>query len=116
MLTKGDSLHGSDQKPMDLQKGLRRWLRLVDDPSYNSGGPRFPIGRQNDGNSCGICVLNAMDHAMFGADLFTHEGRHLVRMDLFRRIARFLLLRVGSLPCWTHKHLTPIFSPSSNWI
>ena len=115
MSIQGDSLPGHKAKDLqgkaannpivDLQTGLRRWISVAFGKKIISVGRRLTIGRQDDGNSCGICVLNAMDHAMFGAPLFQHEAREAIRMDLFLRMANHLLehvslFRVGYIHPW----------------
>lgn len=49
------------------------------------------IGQQNDQDSCGVCVLNAMDFAMKRAALFKSETMHLIRMDLFTKVVSYLV-------------------------
>ena len=77
--------------------GLSRWLDGTLKTEFKAQGAAVPIGKQTDGDSCGICVLNAMDHAMVGTELFNQRAGHLVRMDLFTRTMRHLLEKV-SLP------------------
>lgn len=70
---------------------------------FRDEGRSLPIGRQDDGYSCGICVINAMEHAVFAAGLFTPAKRHSLRVRYFTEIARHLLGEVRSLslrlPC-----------------
>ena len=76
-----------------LHQGLCQWLGSA----YKSENAGFAIGKQQDRSSCGVCVLNAMEHAMLGTALFTHANRSLVRMGLFVKLAAHLLGKVGAL-------------------
>jgi hypothetical protein len=82
----------------ELQAGLRKWVRLAFGKTVIGKGRKFSTGKQDDGNSCGICVLNAMDHAMIGTPLFRHETREATRMDLFLRMINYLLEHVCVFP------------------
>ena len=64
---------------------------------FGNTGRRFPVGVQDDSHSCGIFVLNAMEHAMRGVKLFEQDNRSLVRMEYFTKLLRYLLETV-SLP------------------
>ena len=70
-----------------LHQGLCKWLGSI----YKSKDASFTIGKQQDRSSCGVCMLNAMEHAMLGIALFTHADRILVCMGLFIKLATHLL-------------------------
>jgi hypothetical protein len=98
LYTQGDPLNGERSKELaELYTALRTWLNAVYGGASRSVGRKFTIGTQDDGSSCGVCVMNAMDHAMFGQALFTQADRHLVRMGLFAKLAGHLVDMVGAL-------------------
>ena len=86
--TPGDPQFGVGQTLTSLHNGMRKWLRWkYDDDSFKSDKKRFPIRKQEDGSSCGIAVLNAMETAMLGTLIFKHVKRHVRVMqpdDLLR--------------------------------
>ena len=96
--TPGDSL-GVDRSATlaNLDAALEAWLNPIYDTVFICRGWTVPIGNQDDGSSCGACVLNAIDHAIFGTPLFTPNDRHLVRMGLFAKVVGRLLDTVGTL-------------------
>ena len=49
------------------------------------------IGCQQDSDSCGICVVNSIEHYLFGATLFTHTKRSSFRIYYFTKAMEFLL-------------------------
>jgi len=51
---------------------------------------RIPIGLQLDCYSCGICVMNAMEHALFQVPLFTGNDRHRLRIQYFVNLVTYL--------------------------
>lgn len=81
-----------------MYAGLRRWLGLKFERKFASIGARFPIGPQDDGSSCGLCALNAMEHPMLGAKLFEHFKRDRIRMDYFTRMVKHMMVEVGIPP------------------
>ena len=91
----GDSLGVNRKDELEsLFVGLERWLGDFRRGPVSNGGRRFKIGRQADGGSCGVCILNAMDHSMFKTEIFTHQCRALVRMELFSKLVQHLLENV----------------------
>jgi hypothetical protein len=97
--TLGDSLNMDRSAALaDLDAALREWLEPALGAEFEGNGRTLPIGSQNDGNSCGVCVLNAIDHAIFGTALFRPGDRHLVRMNLFAMLAGHLRETVGAPP------------------
>ncbi len=71
-----------------LVKGLCSWMRKELGQPIKDGGDNLPHGRQQDGYSCGICVVNTFAHALFNDKLFTHESRFLLRVEYFLVLAR----------------------------
>jgi hypothetical protein len=52
------------------------------------------IGTQDDGYSCGICVMNAIDHAIYKVPLFTNDMRHALRVSYFVKLTNYVLYDV----------------------
>ena len=72
---KGNSLH-DDIYARDTNKtsrGIERWVKVMFKKSFHSAGKTLEIGRQRGDSSCGICVVNSVEHHMFGTLLFTHS-------------------------------------------
>ena len=93
----GDSL-GAQIPSTDLQRtcrGLENWLSVAFGVPFRDLGNTLPVGRQKDGHSCGVCVINAMEHAMFGVPLFTDEDRFRLRIRYFVEAINYLLDKVG---------------------
>ena len=73
------------------------WLKVLFGVSFKDRGATLAIGKQGDGYSCGPCVLNAMEHAILNAPLFTHGSRHSLRAAYFVRLMQYLLRDVSAL-------------------
>lgn len=80
---------------MKICRGLDRWTVTNFYHPFKNLGQSLPIGTQQDGISCGVCVLNALEHALLDAPLFTHNQRNLLRVEYFTKIAKLLLDRVS---------------------
>ena len=59
--------------------------------SLHNAGMTLPVGRQRDSSSCGICVVNAIEHHMFETALFTHSRRNSLRAEYFTKVVQFLV-------------------------
>jgi hypothetical protein len=70
------------------------WCFQVFGEQFKDCGEAFAIGEQDDGYSCGICVINAMESAILGTPLFTHEARYRLRVQCFVTIVRYLVEHV----------------------
>lgn len=81
----------------ELCTGLARWLNQVFNRKFEDLGRRLPTGRQADSNSCGICVLNAMECLVIGGTLFTQEEAIALRTRYFSEIVEHLLEHVSDL-------------------
>ena len=93
----GDSLSREpDTEVQHVRRGLANWLKAVFGSAFKDLGSTFLIGRQEDGHSCGICVVNAIEHAMFGAPLFTDGDRYRLRVRYFVEAIKYLLNDVGA--------------------
>lgn len=95
----GDSL-GNRSPNTNLQhirRGLENWLEVAFGVSFKDMGNTLPIGRQKDGHSCGICVVNAIEHAMFDVPLFTDTDRYHLRIWYFVEAVKYLLNNVRVL-------------------
>jgi hypothetical protein len=99
----GDSL--GDRVPstelQHIRRGLKNWLDATFGAPFKDLGGTFLIGRQKDGHSCGICVVNSIEHAMFGVPLFTDKDRHTLRIQYFVEAVKYLLDNVSIL-CTEH--------------
>jgi len=107
----GDSF-GSQCHYTDLQRmrrGLENWLGTAFRVPFKDLGGTLPIGRQEDGYSCGVCVINAVEHAMFGVPLFTDKDRHALRVQYFVDAVKYLLENVRILFCIRSDCADPFF-------
>lgn len=76
---------------MALCESMGNWTFQVFGERFQNCGDTFPVGRQKDGNSCGICVINAMESAILGTPLFTHADRYCLRLRYFVTILKHIL-------------------------
>lgn len=92
----GDSLKSSvvRQDLKQIHLGLAKWLKAIFGANFKDMGRTFAIGQQEDGHSCGICVINSFEHELFGSALFTHGGRNILRIHYFTEAVKFLLAEV----------------------
>jgi len=61
----GDSKAGQISAPKIFMKAVKRWLQSQFDGKWVDMGNSLPIGIQYDGNSCALCAINAIAHAIF---------------------------------------------------
>ena len=99
MLTEyiGNSLKYASYKT-DIGKicrGLERWTNSLFYTRFKNAGKVLPIGTQEDGISCGVCVLNALEHEIFDTPLFTHDRRNILRLQYFLDTMKLLLDHVS---------------------
>jgi len=89
----GNSLQGNgyDEEINKVSQGIMRWGEVMFKTPLRGAGKTLEIGRQQDGDSCGICVVNSIEHHMFGTPLFTHNKRDTLRIYYFTKAAEFLL-------------------------
>lgn len=80
-----------------MRRGLENWLDAGFGAPYKDMGNTFLIGKQEDGHSCGICVVNAIEHGMFGVPLFTNKDRYALRVQYFVGVVKYLLDNVSVL-------------------
>ena len=93
----GDSL-GNRVPSTELQHirhGLENWLNGGFWGSFEDLGNTFLIGQQQDGYSCGICVVNAIEHAMFNVPLFTDQDCYILRVRYFVEAVGYLVDNVS---------------------
>lgn len=83
---------GDDAKHIYL--GLSKWLKAVFGTSFRDVGRTFAIGKQEDGHSCAICIINSIEHELFGTTLFTHSSRNILRIHYFIKAMKLLLKEV----------------------
>ena len=93
----GNSLGGTSYKKdiMKICRGLDRWTTTSFYHSFKNLGHSLPIGTQQDGISCGVCIMNALEHMLFNVPLFTHKRRNLLRVEYFMKITKLLLDQVS---------------------
>jgi len=102
MIAIGNSLKYSSYKE-DISKicrGLDRWMTTCFHSSFRNLGQVLPIGTQKDGISCGVCVLNSLEHALLDARLFTHNRRNILRVQYFTKIMNLLMDHVSDIQCF----------------
>ena len=73
-----------------VSRKLIKWLADVFGGRFTLRKESLPTGRQQDSYSCGICVMNAMDHAAFDVPLFTPRDRHRFRIQYFIDLVKYL--------------------------
>jgi hypothetical protein len=74
-----------------LCSGIDRWTETYFDAPFENLGRTLQIGTQTDGSSCGVCVQNALEHALFGTELFTPGLRKILRVRYFMKIINLLM-------------------------
>lgn len=87
-------------------------LSVVFGATFEDLGNTLPIGQQEDSYSCGICVVNTMEHMMFGAPLFTDRDRYCLRVQYFLEAVKYLLNDVRILFQCMGRNCTHICFPS----
>ena len=70
--------------------GLDHWTRILFHVRFKNIGSVMPIGIQEDTVSCGVCVLNALEHAVLNTRLFTQNHRNNLRVQYFTDIVGLL--------------------------
>ena len=84
-----------DRDLQSIRTGIINWLDTMKGLKVNDNANTLAIGVQSDTNSCGICVLNGIEHAIFGHDLFTHATRYEHRLRYFLAAFRYNSNQVG---------------------
>jgi len=64
-------------------RGLNNWLNATLGVESEDLGDTLPTGRQMDRHSCGVCVINVMEHAVFGVPLFMDRDHYRLRIQCF---------------------------------
>ena len=62
------------------------------------GGNTLAHGTQNDTHSCGICTINAVEHALFQTELFIDRQRRYWRALYFNKLVQAENERVSIKP------------------
>jgi len=96
----GDSLTQdsyADKKAV-VTRGIEAWTEAVFGTRFINGANSYDIGVQNDGNSCGVCVINAIKTYIHGGDIFNHATHFRYRLEYFIEAANYLLLGKVSFP------------------
>ena len=73
------------------------WLNQTFGGKFKHLGRRFLIGKQHDDRSCGLFVLNSMEHAMSGVKVLENKDSNLLRMDYFAKLAKYVCDRVSRM-------------------
>lgn len=97
LVLQGNSLQDNGYT-RDINKichGIERWGQVVLKRSFHNTGKSLKIGHQNDTNSCGICVVNCIEHHMFGAPLFTDGEQNSLCVHYFTRAVKLLVNEVS---------------------
>lgn len=82
----------------EIRQGLAAWLNFAFGASFKDLGDTLPIGQQYDDYSCGICVANAMEHAMFNNTLlFDYKNPRTLRIRYFIETVKYLIENVRTL-------------------
>lgn len=68
---------------MTCAHAMRDWLTKLFNRRFTVQAKKQTTGIQLDDSSCGVCVMNAMEHSLFDVPLFEHETRFLHRLRLF---------------------------------
>ena len=116
---KGDSLMPSvlrqDKKQIHL--GLSKWLKAIFGGPFKDMGRTFAIGKQKDSHSCGICVINSIEHELFGTTLITHSSRNALRIHYFTEAMKFVLKEVKTRSIRANDQILTSVCPdySSTW-
>ena len=90
-------------------RGLENWLGVVFEVPFKDVGNTFPIGRQEDGHSCGICIVNAIESAMFRVPLFTDKDCYALCVQYFVDAVEYLLDNASILFCTKSDHPHLVF-------
>jgi hypothetical protein len=64
-------------------KAVKRWLQSQFNGTWVNKGNSLSIGTQYDGNSCAICAINAIAHAIFGDQLWEQKMAGIARAEWF---------------------------------
>lgn len=66
----------------DMQRVVLTLFRL----RLKDAGNTLTHGTQDDTNSCGICMANVVEHALFGSELFVHWQRQYWHAYYFNKL------------------------------
>ena len=111
----GNSLKGSYKDDIGkICRGLEHWTNASFHAAFKNAGQVLPIGTQRDGISCGVCVLNALEHAILNTPLFTHDTHNVLRVRYFTTIVNLLLDRVSEQVVFLQCSKTHIYGGSQH--
>ncbi|TBU21591.1 hypothetical protein BD311DRAFT_743520 [Dichomitus squalens] len=87
----GDSLPYEYQRiPLErIVNDIKRVVLALFQVHLSDLGNTLDHGIQDDTNSCGICTVNAVDHALFGTGLFVNRQRRYWRTYYFNKLVQF---------------------------
>ena len=80
-----------------LRCELKDWLEDVFGSPFEDIGMILPIAEQRDSHSCGPCVLNALENAVFATKLSKSREHLNLRIRYFVELSRYLLEDVGAI-------------------
>ncbi|KAF4599335.1 hypothetical protein EYR40_006427 [Pleurotus pulmonarius] len=69
--------------PSQLKEGVKLWSRRYMPKHFLTIDSQYPCARQNDGYSCGIIAVNALQHYTLGTPLWTGATREQLRVGEF---------------------------------
>jgi hypothetical protein len=88
MVMIGDSKSGQLPAPKGFMTAVWRWLESQFNGKWNDVGGSLLIGIQYDGNSCVICVINAIAYEVFKDWLQEQKRVGIERMKWFVAVAK----------------------------
>jgi len=88
VITAGDSKAGQLALPKQFMKALKRWLESQFDGNWTDRKKSLKVGIQFDANSCGICAINCIAHAIFRDRLWEQKRAAIERAEWFAILAK----------------------------
>ncbi|TFK27117.1 hypothetical protein FA15DRAFT_702135 [Coprinopsis marcescibilis] len=84
----GDSLTETGyQKPAKQMEFLKKWIQIRFNVHANIKWDSLKRGSQSDFNNCGVVMINAIAHNVFGDSLWTTKTASRERLDWFNKLA-----------------------------
>lgn len=79
----GDSKAGQLSTPKQFMKAVKRWLQSQFNGTWVNKDNSLLVGTRYDGNSCAICTINAIAHAIFENQLWEQKSMRITRAEWF---------------------------------
>ena len=64
-------------------KAVKRWLQSQFNGTWVNKDNSLLVGTRYDGNSCAICTINAIAHAIFENQLWEQKSMRITRAEWF---------------------------------